>query len=120
MKNKDVYIRKYINKETPKKIIHHQRTYPSHKWRLNEKGEPDHWAWEYGYHNGYLCERCGYSFCKHCDPDGFDKEPCIVEYYTCPSCGKGIIRYKNIFYCSFCGQKIDNNNIEEDIKVYVR
>jgi len=27
-----------MNKEEPRKIIHHKKIYPSHKWRLNENG----------------------------------------------------------------------------------
>ena len=113
-------IKNILKKETPQKIFHHEFKYPSHKWKLNDKGEPDYFAWEFGYHNRYLCERCGYSFCHHCDPDGFDKEPCIVEYDECSSCNKRIIGYKRIFYCEYCGQKLDGNDIEEDIKTYVR
>ena len=113
-------INDYIKKETPQKIIHHKFKYPSHKWKLNDKGEPDYFAWEFEFHNGYLCERCGYSFCHHCDPNGFDKKPCVVEYDECPSCNKRIVGYKRIFYCEYCGQKLDGNNIEEDIKTYVR
>lgn len=113
-------INNYIKKETPQKIIHYKHTYPSHKWKLNKKGEPDYFAWDYDYHNGYLCQRCGYSFCMHCDPDGFDKEPCIVEYSECSSCGNHIFNYKKIFYCEYCGQKLDGNNIEEINKIHVR
>ena len=115
-------INNYTKKETPQKIIHHKYKYPYHKWILNDKGEPDDFAFEYGYHNGYACERCGYSFCEHCEPDGFEKAktiPCIVEYYECPSCKKEIYNYKNIFYCRYCGQKIDGNNIEENSVTYI-
>ena len=110
----------YIKKETPQKIIHYKHTYPSHKWVLNDRGEPDNFAFEAGYHNGYMCQRCSYCFCEHCDPDGFNKEPCIVEYDKCPSCNEKIISYKKIFYCKNCGQKLDGNNIEEISKVHVR
>lgn len=113
-------INNYIKKETPQKIIHYKHTYPSHKWALNKKGEPDNFAFESGYHNGYCCTRCWYCFCEHCDPDGFDKEPCIVEYDECSSCHKRIIDYKKIFYCEYCGQKLDGNNIEEISKIHVR
>ena len=103
-------INNYIKKETPQKVIHYKHTYPSHKWRLNDEGEPDYFAFEVDYHNGYLCERCGYSFCMHCDPDGFDKEPCIVEYSECSSCNKRIVNYKKIFYCEYCGWGYDRIN----------
>lgn len=115
-------INNYTKKETPQKIIYHKYKYPYHKWILNDEGEPDNFAFEYGYHNGYICERCSYSFCEHCEPNGFEKAktiPCIVEYYECPSCKKKIHNYKNIFYCRYCGQKIDGNNIEEDSVTYI-
>ena len=70
-----------MNKEELKKIIHHKKIYPYHQWQLDEYGQPDDWAFEYDYHNGYVCIRCGYSFCKHCEPDGFETAknvPCIV------------------------------------------
>lgn len=103
MTNEDI-IKKYIKKETPQKIIYRKIIYPSHKWVLNEEGEPDYFAWESGYHNGYLCERCGYSFCHHCDPNGFDKEPCIEEEDICSSCGASLLLAPNkIFYCSNYG-----------------
>lgn len=113
-------INNYIKKETPQKIILYKHTYSSHKWRLNENGEPDSFAFETGYHNGYACQRCGYCFCMYCDPDGFDKEPCIVEYNECSSCHNRIFNYKKIFYCEYCGQKLDGNNIEEINKIHVR
>ena len=115
-------INNYTKKETPQKIIHHKYKYPYHKWVLNNKGEPDNFAFEYGYHNGYVCERCSYSFCEHCEPNGFEKAkaiPCVIEYYECPSCKKKIHNYKNIFYCRYCGQKIDGNNIEENLVTYI-
>ena len=40
-----------------------------HKWRLDENGKPDEWAWESGFHNGVYCECCGKTVCIHCDPD---------------------------------------------------
>lgn len=54
--------------------------------------------------------RCGYSFCKHCEPDGFEKAktvPCIVEYDTCPRCNKRIFLWKYEKYCSYCGQRVE-------------
>ena len=99
-----------MNKEEPRKIIHHKKIYPSHKWRLNENGQPDDWAFEVGYCNGYVCERCYYTFCIHCEPNGFEKAktiPCIVEYDTCPRCNERISLWKNEKYCSYCGQRVE-------------
>lgn len=38
----------------------------NHRWQLNEYGEVDIWALDYGYHNGPKCTRCGRTFCQHC------------------------------------------------------
>jgi hypothetical protein len=32
--------------------------------------QPDEFAYSVGYHNGPRCKNCGYSFCKHCKPNG--------------------------------------------------
>jgi len=47
-----------------------------HTWRKNERGEIDIMAYNVGFHNGPVCEKCGYGFCHHCDeiPD----EECTV------------------------------------------
>ena len=99
-----------MNKEEPRKIIHHKKIYPYHKWRLNEDGQPDEWAFENGYCNGYVCERCYYSFCKYCEPNSFEKAkniPCIVKYDTCPRCNEKINLWKYEKYCSYCGQRVE-------------
>lgn len=99
-----------MNKEEPRKIIHHKKIYPYHKWRLNEDGQPDEWAFENGYCNGYACTRCYYTFCKHCEPNGFEKAktvPCIVEYDTCPNCNERISLFRKDKYCSYCGQRVE-------------
>lgn len=57
-----------------------------------------------------MCERCYYTFCKHCEPNGFEKAktvPCIVEYDTCPNCNERISLFKKDKYCSYCGQRIE-------------
>jgi hypothetical protein len=50
-----------------------------HVWKTNRESNPDlydeydsygdqlnKFAFESGYHNGYVCKNCGYSFCMHC------------------------------------------------------
>ncbi len=36
----------------------------------------DPFAYSEGYHNGYICKKCGYSFCTHCTPE-FNVPECI-------------------------------------------
>ena len=45
----------------------------------------DDWAYECGYCNGPRCARCGEGFCKHCEPDRWEKieegepdGPCVI------------------------------------------
>ena len=59
----------------------------------------------YDYHNGPVCQRCGYTFCIFCDPNGWDKKPCIIDEDRCPNCNKLTTRVNN--YCYNCGQAID-------------
>ena len=88
----------------PKPLIHRHEEYPEHQWRRKENGEIDDFAMEIGYHNGPVCERCGYSFCEHCEPDGYDKGPCVIDEYYCPNCNHFL--YEKDKFCSFCGQAI--------------
>ena len=100
-----------MNKEEPKKIIHHKKIYPYHEWALNENGQLDNWAFEVGFHNGYACIRCNYTFCEHCEPNGFEtakKIPCVVEYDTCPNCNEKIYLFsEKDKYCRYCGQRVE-------------
>lgn len=89
---------------TPRKIIHRHEEFPEHKWMRTESGKIDEFAMSIGYHNGPVCERCYYSFCEHCEPDGWDKEPCVVDEYRCPNCNHIIGRA--VKYCEYCGQAI--------------
>lgn len=41
----------------------------NHRWKLDESGKPDSFGVEYDYHNGPICEACGYCFCEWCEPD---------------------------------------------------
>ena len=48
-----------------------------HEWRKTKSGEIDTFAFSYGYCNGPVCVKCGYSYCEHCK-DGPD-EPCEID-----------------------------------------
>lgn len=98
--------------------VRHATRIPSkkHLWRLDEKGEIDIFAMDYGYCNGPVCRVCGHSFCVHCNgrdlkfhPDrkavsAFDEETCD-EHLICSECGR--IIGPNEPYCH-CGAKMDN------------
>lgn len=88
----------------PKPLIHKHEEYPEHQWERTENGEIDDGAMMYENHNGPVCERCGYMFCIFCDPNGWDKEPCVIDEYYCPNCGRLI--YEKDKFCSNCGQAI--------------
>ena len=45
-----------------------------HKWIKGSDGENDIFQYEAGYHNGPKCARCGFYFCHHCNPEGYDSE----------------------------------------------
>lgn len=86
----------------PPKHIHEE--YPAHDWERNADGEIDTFAFDTDYHNGPVCKRCGYSFCVYCDPDGYEKKPCIIDKYRCPSCD--VMIRKGQKYCQNCGKKV--------------
>lgn len=54
--------------------------------------------------DGPMCKRCGYSFCVHCDPDGYDREPCVIEEYRCPTCSNHVDKTDK--HCRYCGQRL--------------
>lgn len=95
---------KALKKQIPQKPIHKYIKYGKHKWRRDENGKIDDWAWEYEFCNGVVCERCGKSVCVHCNPDYDKLKDCKRNTYNCPSC------YKEVYYkqkhCD-CGQKLD-------------
>lgn len=91
-----------LEKRVTKQLIFHHDTYPEHKWKL-EDGEIDLYAFEVDYCNGPICERCHYSFCVNCNPDGFNAKDCVVDWYECPTCHKRVGRYQTT--CD-CGQKL--------------
>ena len=72
-----------------------------HRWKQNSRGDIDYFAGvDVGYHNGPLCVKCGFSFCEHCDPDGYETE-CECPTETCSECGAEFDIRTN--YCPNCG-----------------
>lgn len=48
-------------------------------WNGEDDGEVDAFAGtDYGYHNGPLCKRCGFTACEHCHPEIYEQE-CTKE-----------------------------------------
>lgn len=89
---------------TIRPLVHKHEEYPEHQWIRNENGNIDHFAMEVGYCNGPVCKRCGYSFCEHCEPDGWDKRLCVIDEYYCPNCGR--LMHEKDKFCRNCGQAI--------------
>lgn len=44
-----------------------------HRWRVDEDGVIDTFAMSIDFHNGPVCEVCGYSYCVHCDGESHQK-----------------------------------------------
>lgn len=93
-----------LKEHEPKLPKHIHEEYSEHDWQRDGEGNIDMWGIEYGYHNGPTCTRCDYSFCIHCEPDGYNAEPCIVDEYRCPSCG--VLIEKKQAFCVNCGQAV--------------
>ena len=51
----------------------------AHDWRLDHSGQIEMFAWEYGYHNGPVCERCWASPCVSCEPD-WESDECLKAW----------------------------------------
>lgn len=94
-----------ITNTQKKKVVHFYQEFPEHDWERDEEGKIDEFATVYEYHNGPRCNRCGYSFCIHCTPSGWDATRCIVDYNTCPTCGTRVVRSQ--YFCDNCGQELD-------------
>jgi hypothetical protein len=47
-----------------------------HEWIKDEYGDIDTWSNGSDFHNGPRCRLCGFSFCEHCDPKGYDDDTC--------------------------------------------
>ena len=45
-----------------------------HKWQKLSNGNINDFAYSFGYCNGPMCVECGYYFCEHCKPEGYDSE----------------------------------------------
>lgn len=99
-----------LKEHEPKAPIHIHEEYPEHDWRKDKDGNIDEFAMDYGFHNGPACKRCGYSFCMHCKPNGWNEKPCVIDYYQCPKCGKHIVKNdRKTLYCERCGQAVEWN-----------
>ena len=96
--------RELLKEQEAKPPVHIHEEYPEHDWERKENGDIDDFAYDGDYHNGPMCKRCYYSFCIHCDPDGWNKEPCIIDKYKCPKCERYIS--KGTKFCSDCGQAV--------------
>ena len=103
--------RKAIKKYKPKDIIHIHTEYEKHIWKCDKDGNIDMFAMSMDIHNGPACERCGYTFCEHCDPNEWNAEPCVVDEYLCPTCHEHVSRIAE--FCQNCGQAIQWNKSQE-------
>jgi hypothetical protein len=45
-----------------------------HRWQKLPDGEINTFADSCGFCNGPRCVECGFSFCEHCNPDGYNSE----------------------------------------------
>lgn len=89
----------------PLSVTHLHEEYSDHLWKKDENGNVDEWAMEFDYHQGPVCERCGHSFCIHCEPNGYmTHKKCVVDKYKCPKCWNGL--WRNQKYCDKCGQEV--------------
>lgn len=79
-----------------------------HIWRMDD-GEIDEWAWESGFHNGAICEVCGYRPCVHCEPN-YKTTECRGVSYKCSICGA----HKNdtSSFCPDCGANMQKGGAE--------
>lgn len=93
-----------LKEQEAKPPIHVHEEYPEHDWKTDEDGKIDEWAMSYEFHNGPMCKRCYHSFCIHCEPNGFNDGPCVIDEYKCPKCG--CILQKGTKFCSECGQAV--------------
>jgi hypothetical protein len=99
-----------LKEQDAKPPVHIHEEYPEHDWERKENGDIDDFAYDGDYHNGPMCKRCYYSSCIHCDPNGWNKKPCIIDEYNCPKCGRYIS--KGTKFCSDCGQAVKWNEAQ--------
>ncbi len=97
-----------LREQEPKSPIHIHEEYSEHDWETDEDGNIDEWVMDFEFHHGPACKRCGYSFCVNCKPNGWNEEPCVVDYYQCPKCGIRIFKDGGkTMYCERCGQEVN-------------
>ncbi len=77
----------------------------SHLWYSTEDGEIDEWRWDVEFHNGPMCQICGYAPCIHCNPN-YQEEKCPVGHYVCSECAEPSIDGHEES-CPACGIKMD-------------
>jgi hypothetical protein len=97
-----------MEKQIPKEPKHFHRDYGEHEWEKNKDGEPDEWAWMFDVHNGPVCQRCGYSFCEGCNPNGWTARKCVIDVFMCPGCGRKLDKFQK--FCDGCGQGVKWGN----------
>lgn len=90
-----------LKREIPKQSVFHEERHEQHSWEKRENGEIDTFAMSCGYCNGPACKVCGYTFCEHCNPEGYNDTNCVVSWHTCPTCGERV--YEKQKRCK-CGQ----------------
>ena len=101
-------------RDTAKEILHIHQEFSEHQWRSTAEGKIDEFAMCVDCHNGPVCERCGYSFCERCEPNGWNEEPCVIDEYRCPNCNQEIGRSDKC--CKYCGQMLNGRTKDvEDI-----
>lgn len=93
-----------LEKQIPEEPKHVHIKHGKHTWRKTENGKVDEFAFEYGFHNGVVCEVCGEAVCVCCNPDYEKLDGCEKEYWLCPDCEKRV-GYKSKI-CD-CGKYLD-------------
>lgn len=99
-----------FKKQIPMKPKYTHIKYGKHKWKRDEKGNVDEWAWDLDYHNGVMCEVCGECYCIHCNPNYDKREDCEVENWNCPVCNRSVYKTK---WCPECGQMLDWSDMQK-------
>ena len=84
-----------------------------HKWKKDEYGEVDNFAFAFDFCNGPVCEWCNYSFCKHCKPNGYEDTNCQrPSEYRCQECNEEVGETSH--YCEYCGADLTREIIKEE------
>lgn len=88
------------------KIIRHKQ----HQW-IEKDGKIDDFGFNVEFCNGPACKSCGYFFCVHCNPDGYDNTECIR--YECEKCGCEV--REKAENCPRCGNELAKELIEVNV-----